>query len=577
MFSRNYHSELSYVRELCRQYAEENPNAASLLGERGADPDVERLLEGFAFLAARVRERVDDEVPEIVHELCERTAPLHLRTLPACSVVEFRADADALRSRRRIDAGSQVEAKPVDGTACSFRTTAPFDLLPLTLEQARIDAPLSSAPALRLQFRLAGDSEREAVFQPQGIRLYLGGDYAVASTLWLWLFRHCRRLEVRSLSGEGAVTLPPTALFAAGFAPELPLLPWPGRAPPGFRLLLEYFALAQKLLFVDVRGLDAARPAAAGQFEIAAFFDRPPALPGPVNKDNFVLNCTPVINLFSAEAQPIETRASCSDYPLVVHGLPAEHAEVYTVDSVRGRPRGSDPGLEYLPYFGVERAEHPLTEKGSYRLRRRISTTRDGLDAYLSIGDFNTGVPSDGEKLSLALTCTNRSLAGRLRLGDIAQEASSKTSRVGYRNLCEVTKPVLPPLGSEVLWRLAGSRALSSVQRVEDLRAALTLHGFQLGKDAGARRAAIDALRSLESGRKRRILEGVLSRGVALEVCAEESGFASVGDAALFGAALDEFLAAHLTFNSFSELVLRLEPSGKELAYGPTVGSQRVI
>ncbi len=91
MFSRNYHSELSYIRELCREYAQLHPNVAGLLGERGADPDVERLLEGFAFLSARVRERVDDEVPGIVHELCERTAPFHLRTLPACSVVEFTA------------------------------------------------------------------------------------------------------------------------------------------------------------------------------------------------------------------------------------------------------------------------------------------------------------------------------------------------------------------------------------------------------------------------------------------------------------------------------------------------------
>src|SRR5580704_7339041 len=51
------------------------------------DPHVERLLEGFAFLAARVYMKIDDEFPEVVESLLSILYPYYLRPIPSASVV----------------------------------------------------------------------------------------------------------------------------------------------------------------------------------------------------------------------------------------------------------------------------------------------------------------------------------------------------------------------------------------------------------------------------------------------------------------------------------------------------------
>src|SRR5512138_473290 len=108
MFSRFYQGELAFLRAMGRAYAEANPQTAGLLSERGSDPDVERLLEGFAFLTARVRERLEDGVPEVAHDLAELLVPHYLRPLPAATIVEFTPTPGALRGRTRVPAGAEL-------------------------------------------------------------------------------------------------------------------------------------------------------------------------------------------------------------------------------------------------------------------------------------------------------------------------------------------------------------------------------------------------------------------------------------------------------------------------------------
>ena len=57
MFNKYYQDELTYLRELGKEFAAAYPAIAPLLAERGADPDVERLLEGVAFLTGRIRQK----------------------------------------------------------------------------------------------------------------------------------------------------------------------------------------------------------------------------------------------------------------------------------------------------------------------------------------------------------------------------------------------------------------------------------------------------------------------------------------------------------------------------------------
>src|SRR5215471_514393 len=240
MFGKYYQGELTYLRELGKEFAEVNPSIGALLAERSGDPDIERLLEGFAFLTARVRERVDDGVPEIVQSLCQLLMPHYLRPVPATSIVEFIPQQGALRGRVKIPRGTEVASQPVDGVSCRFQTTAEVDLLPISLQDASLDRAAAAAPVLKLTFA-AGEGAGPAVFQPAGIRLYLAGEYPGAALLALWLGRHCKTVTVRNPATGATVILPPGAVRFPGFLPENALFPWPPHAAPGYRLLQEYF------------------------------------------------------------------------------------------------------------------------------------------------------------------------------------------------------------------------------------------------------------------------------------------------------------------------------------------------
>src|SRR5215470_10020543 len=169
MFGKYYEGELTYLRELGKEFAQVNPAIASLLAERSGDPDVERLLEGFAFLTARVRERIDDGVPEIVQSLCQLLMPHYLRPVPATSILELLPQQGALRGRVKIARGTEVASQPVDGVTCRFQTTADVDLLPVTLQDASLDRSAAAAPVLKLTFG-ASEAAAPAIFQAAGVR-----------------------------------------------------------------------------------------------------------------------------------------------------------------------------------------------------------------------------------------------------------------------------------------------------------------------------------------------------------------------------------------------------------------------
>ncbi|HTT70461.1 MAG TPA: type VI secretion system baseplate subunit TssF, partial [Anaeromyxobacteraceae bacterium] len=371
MFSKHYQDELTFLRATGKAYAEANPSTAGLLAERGGDPDVERLLEGFAFLAARVRERLEAGVPEVIHDLTELLLPQYLRPIPAATVVEMVPIPGALRNRARVPVGTELASAPVDGTPCRFRTTADLDLLPVAVQEVLLDQSVSALPVLRVQLQVAPQAAA-ALFQPEGLRLFLHGEFPSASALLLALARHLRGLKVRALPSGRPVPLPPSALRLVGLTPELPLLPWPALAPEGYRTLLEYFTLPQKLLFFEIRDLQLAREAAAERIELALELERPPELPARLGKDSLRTNCVPAVNLFRASADPVSVEALGEEHLLRAAEIPPLHMEIQAVESVLCAPQG--PG-ERRPLESFTSFRHGPAGRGAryYRLRRELS------------------------------------------------------------------------------------------------------------------------------------------------------------------------------------------------------------
>jgi type VI secretion system protein ImpG len=581
MFSKHYQEELTFLRATGKAYAEANPSTAGLLADRGGDPDVERLLEGFAFLAARIRERLDDGVPEVVQDLAELLLPHYLRPIPASTIVEMTPIPGALRARARVPAGAELASTPVEGTSCRFRTTADLDLLPVSVQDVVLDQSVGAHPVLRVQLQVAPQAVA-AVFQPAGLRLLLHGELPSAGTLLLALARHLRAIRVRALPSGRPVELPVSALRFAGLEPDLPLLPWPRLAPQGYRTLQEYFTLPQKLLFIEVRDLQLAREAAADRVELAFQLERPPELPARLGRDSIRTNCVPAVNLFRTSADPVSIAALGEEHLLRAAEISPLHMEIHSIESVVAASEGPGERVQLESFAGFRHGNLGSRAR-YYRLRRALSPVDGGLDTFISVAQpFDASSMLQPSVLSLELTATNRALPERVKLGEVSQPTATSPTQARFRNIVPVSHPVRPPLGSELHWRLIAHLAANraSIATAEGLRALLGLYNLQVLSDQQTGRAnqlRVESIREVQAALSRRLIGGAPARGTRVALQVDEGGFAGPGDAFLFGCAVDDLLAAQAGLSSFVELALRLEPSQREYAWPPRNGQKALL
>jgi type VI secretion system protein ImpG len=586
-FNSYYQSELTFVRELGRLYAEINPSLAGMLAERSSDPDVERLIEGFAFLTARIRERIDDSVPEIIHSLTELLLPHYLRPIPASSILELQPIAGSLRKRQQVPKHTEVGSRPVQGTSCRFRTTADLDVLPIAISEVKLEDPNSSRPSVRVTFDSTAKDARNEVFQKNGIRLFIHGETAAAPTFFLWMMRYLESVTIRGVSrADAVVRLSRDHVRAAGLGRDSALLPWPNFSTDGYRVLQEYFTLPQKFLFFDVFDLDQVRDRITDdKFEIIFQFGPrgdegdPPKLASAIGKTFLRLHCVPIVNLFTAPADPIRRQPESGEQLLRATGIDPRHAEIYQVESVNGGRQGRTKPKTYHPFYSFAHtagAEY-------YCVRRLLSPLNDGLDTYLSIVSPRDVAPdlAEREVLSIQLTCTNRSLPAELSAGDVSVSTPSSPTFATFKNITGVTKALRPPLGSELQWRLIAHLGINRRSLTDEgiIASLLSLYDFSGSSDEHATRASrlkIEAIRGVETAEATRLVRGAPVRGVRTTVSVEESGFTGPGDAFLFGTMLDELLSSHVAMNSFNELALRLT-SGRAFRWTPRSGVQKVL
>ena len=584
MFSRYYQGELAYLRELGRVFAQANPNIAGLLAERGSDPDVERLLEGFSFLSARIHERIEDAAPEIVGGLTELLLPHFNRTFPAASIVEFTPAVAGLRGRLKLPRGTEVGTRPVSGTSCRFRTTSDVEVLPASVTDINLDRMASATPVLRVSLSTT-EAGIPLVTQPAGLRFFINGELPMATMVLLWMARHCESVEVRDARGTAIATLGADALRFPGFAADNAMVPWPKFGPDGYRLVQEYLNFPWKFLFFDVVGLDAAAALETDKFELAFQFREPPELPSRAGRDLLRLHCAPVVNLFDTTADPLRRDLGVYEHMLRATDLPPGHAEIYAVTSVIGIRADGAQRRTYYPFVEFRHVdpENRTDRPAYYRLRRGVSPIGDGIDTYLSVlTPRDVQIDLREETLSLDVTCTNRNLAGQLRAGDISMPTPQSPTTVKFKNIAQVTAPILPPLGDEAYWRMLAHMAIGHRPLTSEgaLPALLHLYNFPAAAEHQAGRAnqrRIDAITRVHARSIKRLLEGSPVRGCQMTIELDENGFASRGDAYLFGAVIDELAASHVTLNSFNELILRLQPSLVEYRWSPRNGNRPIL
>ena len=577
MFNKYYQQELNALRELGSEFSKAHPALAPMLSGPASDPDVERLLEGVAFLTGLLRQKLDDEFPEIVHSLTNLLWPHYLKPVPSTTMVAF-SPKSTLKQSTRIPAGVHLASVPVGGTSCIYRTTFDVEMHPLTLLDASFQQLSGKPPEIKLLFELSGI--KLDAWKPESLRFYLAGEYPAATDLYLLLRRHLRGIVLSPIGKGPSASLEPESLKPAGFSEDEPLFRYPHRSFSGYRILQEYFLAPEKFLFLDLTGLERWEKRGEGnRFEIRFELGDLPFSPPRVRKESFALHATPAVNLFSHEADPILLDHRQAAYLVRPTGGDSTHYQIYSVDRVAGFLQGTAQERPYAPF----EAFNPETrDVASYHTMLRASPSGKGQDVYLEVAyPPQAGAPVT-ETLSIRLTCTNGSLADSLKAGDIRMATADSPEYAEFTNITQPTPGVVPTLGGKILWRLVSHLGLNyqSLARKENLKAILDLYMLAEGRDRAvtqANRKRIDGIQEVESVSADRIVSGTPIRGQEFILSLRQDHYAGPGDLFLFGCVLDHFLGCYASINHFTRTTVREVMKGDVHRWPARIGKRPLI
>ena len=619
----HYNLELQHLREMGAEFAQQFPKIAARLGMNGlevADPYVERLLEGFGFLAARVQLKLDAEFPRFTQALLEIIYPHYLAPTPSMLIAQFTPDPkepSLAAGKRRVPRDSMLRGLlgGDDVTACEFRTAQDVTLWPLQvvsasyftfapdlpLNKLRLPQPVKGGVRIRLKTTAGVKFSQMAL---DSLPIYLSGRDDVANKLYeLCLGAVLGAMVVQPKSASPSHELLPAAnVRAVGFADHEALLPATVRTFQGYRLLQEYFAFPQRFRFFELTGLaPAIRRAETEEIELVLLLGRGEStFEGVVDATNFALFCTPAINLVSKRADRIQVGDGGHEYHVVPDRTRPMDFEVYDVAQVTGFGAGSDSEQDFLPFYTAFSAGYEHQHGAYYTVRREprlISSSQKrrgarssyiGTEVFLALVDeAEAPFAGDLRQLAVQTLCTNRDLVLQMPMGigktdlslDIAAPATS------IRVVSGPSRPYAPLADGAIAWRAISHLSLNYLSLVSStsqegaaaLRDLLDL--YVPSADASARKQ-IEGLRTIAVAPVVRRLPApgplAFGRGLEITVAVEERAFEG-GSAYLLGAVLHHFFSRYITINSFAETVLRSEHRGEISRWVPNWGARPTL
>ena len=619
--TRLYEEELAHLREVGREFSREHPKARHLGLEEPevADPYVERLLEGFAFLTARVRLKLDAEQPRLIEQLLQSLYPNFLAPVPSAMVVQFGVDPSDpnLARGHPVVRGSAVRSllKRGQDTQCEFRTAMAVKLWPLELTEARYfshapDLGLTRLPqaraakgGLRIRLRLGGGLrfdqlplQRLAFFiaaeDDVAFRLH---ELALGCTLGTLVAAAGKPVDEARWADAGSVQ-------PLGCGADEALLPEIDRAFSGHRLLQEFAALPQRLLFFELTDLGRRLAGLPGpEIELVLLFSRADAgLETLVDAQSLALHCTPALNLFPKRLDRVTLDPGSADFHVVPDRTRPMDYEVHSIDRVIGHgDSGTDSAREFAPLYACSHQSLPAGN-GYFALRRAPRRPSDrqrqqgarvasylGDEVYLSLVDDAHGpYRSSLRQLSVMAQVTNRDLPALLpregSAGERAWQLDAAAPVTSVRCLRGPTRPVSRRTEGDVGWQLVGQLKQNHLAPGDDperaaasLRAALRLYGP--ADDGWVRQ--VDGLRALHvrTVTRRLPFAGPLSfgSGIALELEVDDAAFHGAS-AFMLGSVLERFFSRHASINSFSQFTLRSVQRGIIKAWPPRLGERPV-
>jgi type VI secretion system protein ImpG len=563
------------------------------------------MIEAFAYLNARTRHKLEDDFPELTESLLSVLYPHYQAPIPSMSIVQFELDPESqITTGHLVPRETAMETEPIQGEPCRFRTCYPVTLWPIAVKEATLRKPPFAAPStnrsaeakgvLRLVLGCAQEEMKFADLSMPQLRFFLKGQPQHVFRLYELILNDAIEVAIASAKEDTAPSvLDAGCLRPVGFDPEDGLLPYSARSFVGYRLLTEFFVFAEKFLFFELTGLNAAMLQRLGnRMEIFIFLKRTLSdLEQNLSADNFRLGCTPIVNLYRQRAEPVTLTQFDFEYRVTPDARRPLAHEVYAIEKVTAAaPDGRR--VEYAPFFSVRHAMPEGTPRAFWHASRRVAEqtkgeTDHGTEVFLSLVDLQQEpVAATNWTLDVETTCLNRDLPHRLPFGGGKPRLQLNQGGDVARITCLTppTRTLRPALRQGALWRLISHLSLNHLSLVENgdnaeaLREIVKLYDFM---DNAESRKLIDGIVGVASKRVVGRVSGAVgvafARGVEVTVRFNEDRFSGSG-LFLFASVLERFLALYCTINSFTRMVATVQGREGELhRWQPRVGEKVVL
>ncbi len=610
-----YNRELQYVRQLGGEFAKQFPKIAGRLGLDAfecADPYVERLLEGFAFLSARVQLKIDSEFPRFTENMLAMVYPHYLAPTPSMAVVQFEPNyrQGVLNDGFPIPRGTSLRSNLGQGeqTACTYRTAHDLSLWPIQLVSVTHSAYVGDIGdvrlvdrrpirgALRLKFKTVGDTPMAALSLDR-LPLFIRGTDQTSQRLYELLLGGSLGSVLRAPGGDFREVVAEDAVAPVGFDDDQAMLPSGLKSFNGYRLLQEYFALPNRFMFAELRGLRSAVKRCTGsELEVVVILDRhDPVVERGVTAALVSLFCSPAVNLFPRRADRIHLTDRVHEYHVVADRTRPSDFEVHTVSKVVGYGTSAEAQREFASFYScTERSPHHA-DAAYYTLHRepRVASSRQrrsgprssyfGSELFVALVDGQQGpYHPDLKQISVETLCTNRDLPLQMPVGsgstDFLVESGAPVASV--RCVAGPTSPHESHAWGGTSWRLISHLSLNylSITNTGDgegaavLRELLQLYSH-LADASQARQ--IEGVRAITSTPIVRPLPltvpATFVRGLELQLECDEAAFEGTS-VFLLGTVLDQFFSKYVSLNSFTETVLRTTQRGQIMRWPARLG-----
>ncbi len=596
-----YTKELDYLRAAGGVFAKQYPKIARRLelGDKESnDPHTERLLESFAFLTAKISQQIDDRFPEMASALLNVLYPHLVNPIPSMAVAHFKVDPGKgkLTTGYKIQKNTSLYTYAEEGSSCRFQTVYPVTLWPITVESVEfVENTSYSFSGLQptnkwfLKLRLASQTVDFEQFELDNLQFHVRGDKLTTLKILECLFTKPDQPVFVSTEEKKATYLSHESLKIVGFDRHETALPVPDHATHAFALLQEYFHFPDKFMFFQIRCLDKLKNLVnleTSTLDVLLPLENVQEIwHKNISPDNFLLGCTPIINLFHKTTDPQRLHKRKGSYRLIPDQRRDRTTEIYSIQSVLSAPEGSEEAKIFSPYFSFDHGSIHNSDSIYWVARRQTASMRDlpGSDMFLSFVDlqFNPALPP--KQIFYAQTlCTNRFLAEQLpTAAELQIEETPPITSI--RCLDKPVPPLYAPTDGETLWRLISQLSVNQLSLTGPDAPSILKETLKLyaGPNRFQAEREIDTISSITCNPVvRRVGHDAwrgFVKGIQVNLTVEEDA-AIVNAPFLLGTVLHRYLGLHVSLNSFVELTIhKSQNPADRIQWHPLPGEKTLL